>query len=90
MNDKSKTGSLLGKILLPGYTDAGPDSSFKPVQVSSMVPASQQADDDDDDMMSEAATEIFDNRSITQKQKLPQAPRREQPKETRQQKRQQQ
>mmetsp|Transcript_12523 Transcript_12523/g.29898 ORF Transcript_12523/g.29898 Transcript_12523/m.29898 type:complete len:1258 (+) Transcript_12523:291-4064(+) len=87
MSDESKTGSLLGKILLPGYTDAGPDSSFKPVQVASMAPASQKPDDDDD-AMSEAATEIFDNRSHNQHQRLPQAPRRELPKEMQQQKQQ--
>ncbi|KAL3929957.1 MAG: hypothetical protein SGBAC_011980 [Bacillariaceae sp.] len=85
MSDKTKKDSLLGRILLPGYTDAGPDSSFKPVKVTSMATAPQQPDDDDD-MMSEAATEIFDNRSNSQKQKLPQAPRRKIPKQTQQQK----
>ncbi|CAJ1945605.1 unnamed protein product [Cylindrotheca closterium] len=78
MSNESKTGgNLLGKILLPGYTDAGSDASFKPVQVTSVASASAQPDDDDD-MMSEAATEIFDNRSNSQNPRLP---RREQPKE---------
>jgi len=86
MSDKSKSGSLFGKILLPGYTDAGPDSSFNPVQVS-MTAATQQLDDDDD-IMSEAATEIFDNRTCSQKQRLLQAPKLEPPKEHQQSKQQ--
>lgn len=50
---ESNKGGILGKILLPGYTDAGPGTSFNPVQVGVV----------DDDARSEAATEIHDNRT---------------------------
>jgi hypothetical protein len=46
-------GSLLGKLLLPCYTDAGPGTNFVPIIEA--------------DQMSEAATEICDNRTSTQK-----------------------
>lgn len=63
MADTSRGGGILGRILLPGYTDAGPDSSFQPVRVAAGGASKQ----DDDDMISEAATEIHDNRTTAQR-----------------------
>eukprot|EP00980_Cylindrotheca_fusiformis_P028015 scaffold22575_cov141-Cylindrotheca_fusiformis.AAC.46 len=73
MAETRRGGGILGKILLPGYTDAGPDSSFQPVRVAAGGAHNHYYNnvDDDDDKASEAATEIHDNRTTVPRNHTP-------------------
>eukprot|EP00538_Stauroneis_constricta_P012586 CAMPEP_0119570894 /NCGR_PEP_ID=MMETSP1352-20130426/43845_1 /TAXON_ID=265584 /ORGANISM="Stauroneis constricta, Strain CCMP1120" /LENGTH=1450 /DNA_ID=CAMNT_0007620571 /DNA_START=222 /DNA_END=4574 /DNA_ORIENTATION=- len=72
MTSQNQSGGLLGKLLLPGYTDAGAGTSFRPAASGDMGSLQQQQqhhDDDDDDNgpmnTSDAKTEVQDNRTST-------------------------
>jgi hypothetical protein len=60
-------GGLFGKLLLPGYTDAGASTTFKTINNDADSDADDDADQDhDQDLVSEVATEVIDNRTSTQ------------------------